>query len=283
MQNQTVSPGKSVAPPVLLVNVQPEACNTAVLQLATSIASRIGATVLGVAAWQPFPIDWTAGDYRAQDVGLKERERSRLSIGAAEAQFHAAFPHPTSKWRSSVSYSPPSAYLIDQSGQADLVLTGMPPGDASDDVRSIPGDLVIQSSRPVLLVPAEPTDVFDQIMVAYRDTPECRRAMLAAMPFLLRASRVEVVEVASAGVLPDAGRRLVGVVARLLSQGVVAEAHAVAALHDDAEQLEHLARGFGAGLIVAGAWGHGRVREWIFGGVTRRFLQAPPCCTLLAH
>jgi nucleotide-binding universal stress UspA family protein len=36
-------------------------------------------------------------------------------------------------------------------------------------------------------------------------------------------------------------------------------------------------------LIVAGAYGHSRVREWAFGGVTRDLLMQPRCCALVSH
>ena len=38
-----------------------------------------------------------------------------------------------------------------------------------------------------------------------------------------------------------------------------------------------------AGLIVAGAWGHARMRQWIFGGVTQTLLTETPVAVMLAH
>ena len=40
---------------------------------------------------------------------------------------------------------------------------------------------------------------------------------------------------------------------------------------------------YGADLIVAGAYGHTRLREWVFGGFTRDLLQRSPLCVLLVH
>jgi nucleotide-binding universal stress UspA family protein len=37
------------------------------------------------------------------------------------------------------------------------------------------------------------------------------------------------------------------------------------------------------GLIVAGAYGHSRLGEWAFGGVTRDFLAESPICCLFSH
>lgn len=52
---------------------------------------------------------------------------------------------------------------------------------------------------------------------------------------------------------------------------------------DQIHQLSAIALTHGADLIVAGAYGHQRLREWVFGGVTQELLAQPPCCLLLAH
>jgi nucleotide-binding universal stress UspA family protein len=43
------------------------------------------------------------------------------------------------------------------------------------------------------------------------------------------------------------------------------------------------AKASGAGLIVAGGYGHTRLQEWVLGGVTRALLKRSPVCVLLAH
>jgi nucleotide-binding universal stress UspA family protein len=53
------------------------------------------------------------------------------------------------------------------------------------------------------------------------------------------------------------------------------------ATHGDA--LLALTRASGAGLLVAGAYGHNRYREWALGGVTRELLEYAPVPLLLAH
>jgi nucleotide-binding universal stress UspA family protein len=47
--------------------------------------------------------------------------------------------------------------------------------------------------------------------------------------------------------------------------------------------LIRIAKAEGADLIVAGAYGHSRLGEWVFGGVTRDLLASSPVCCLLAH
>jgi nucleotide-binding universal stress UspA family protein len=50
-----------------------------------------------------------------------------------------------------------------------------------------------------------------------------------------------------------------------------------------AHQLLECARKKVAGLIVLGGYGHARVREWVFGGVTRSMLKTIPVCCLFSH
>jgi nucleotide-binding universal stress UspA family protein len=50
-----------------------------------------------------------------------------------------------------------------------------------------------------------------------------------------------------------------------------------------AQKLIELAKSENADLIVTGAYGHSRLGEWIFGGVTRDLLRSSPVCCFLAN
>jgi nucleotide-binding universal stress UspA family protein len=47
--------------------------------------------------------------------------------------------------------------------------------------------------------------------------------------------------------------------------------------------LEQVASDVGAGVVIAGAYGHSRLSEWILGGVTRRLINPAIRCSLLSH
>ena len=95
--------------------------------------------------------------------------------------------------------------------------------------------------------------------------------------------RVHVVEIAEAGAMSGAERRLDDVKAWLAFNGVQATCEAAPAVGGAAEQLATLASDLKAELIVAGAFGHSRLREWAFGGVTRDFLLRSDRCVLSSH
>jgi nucleotide-binding universal stress UspA family protein len=82
---------------------------------------------------------------------------------------------------------------------------------------------------------------------------------------------------------PTAISRVRDVVAWLSHHGVLATELVPGECGHAAAQLERIASEVGAGLIVAGAYGHSRFREWVLGGVTRRLVNPSGRCSLLSH
>jgi nucleotide-binding universal stress UspA family protein len=136
-----------------------------------------------------------------------------------------------------------------------------------------------------VLVAAEGTDKIDltSVVVAWKETREARRAIEDALPFLQLAETVTVVEVAAAKEVTEASNRTEDVADWLARHGIAASARTIPSTGNDSLQLSTAAAELGAGLIVGGAYGHARVREWILGGVTREVLLRPAHCSLVSH
>jgi nucleotide-binding universal stress UspA family protein len=49
------------------------------------------------------------------------------------------------------------------------------------------------------------------------------------------------------------------------------------------ERIDLIAGDIGADLVVAGAYGHTRLGEWMFSGVTRDLVSRSTRCAVLAH
>ena len=82
----------------------------------------------------------------------------------------------------------------------------------------------------------------------------------------------------------DAHRSATAVVDHLKRHGVNAHPKARVALDVDAAvELQIAASALGADLIVAGAYGHSRIGEWVLGGVTRDLLSMQQGFLLLSH
>jgi nucleotide-binding universal stress UspA family protein len=133
----------------------------------------------------------------------------------------------------------------------------------------------MESGLPVLVGPQDNTGLDARnIIVAWKDTRECRRAIWDALPFLKRAKMVFLLHIIEGGDQSDAETSLQSVARRLERHGVPTEIHVVeGAGARTSDSLCDGADRHGADLIVIGAYGHSRLREWVLGGVTQDFIN----------
>ena len=269
----------------LLVHLDLGRSNANLLSFVGELADRFDARVIGITACAP-PVMAYA------DVGVDgetfELERNQIEeeIGSADSEFRAAFRDRKTpvEWRAAEDDTDLVRYVSRQARNADLLVTAVAQGDVFDRTRAMhTGALVMQIGRPVLLVPlAARVAKLDRILVGWKDTRETRRAVADALP-LLRRAEVSVVEVAKEGQMESARRHLDDVVGWLSQHGVAAKAYAVSSTGDDAADLHAAADRERCDVIVAGAYGHSRVREWMLGGVTKDLLMSPHRCSLVSH
>ena len=268
----------------LMVNLELGRSNSELLRVAVDLAGRFDAAVIGVASCQPMQVDFGDG-YALGDLFAADRDAIQHDIELAEAEFRNAFAARRARieWRSATTFEALADYLASQARSADLIITGL--AGASTAMRRVDiDDLVLQAGRPVLIVPAAVETVkLQRVLVAWNDTREARRSVFDALPLLQLAQQVMVVEIAAEDELAAARRRLDDVAAWLGRHGIVAQAQACISSGDDAARLRQIAEDQDAGVLVAGAYGHSRVREWVFGGVTHDLLLHGNCCALVAH
>lgn len=252
------------------------------IQLAAGLAATHSARLVGVAAC-PVPVVVPARDGTvAKDVYDAEEERAGERLAAAEALFEREAGSVTKRaWRSSLST--PLATTAEQVRAADLVIVGRHgPGDGDPGPMGVaPGALLMEAGRPVLVVPPGLERLVPKrVVIAWKDTREARRAVHDALPLIAGAERVCVV---AAG--PDAHHGGAEATARYLSgHGLAATTHLLP--HPTlsvADEVLRLCEREGADLLVMGAYGHSRLREWVFGGVTRDVLRTTPLCCLMSH
>jgi nucleotide-binding universal stress UspA family protein len=250
------------------------------VRLAAGRAKHPGAVLIGAAARLPMPIlEVYAGGAAMISAGLMDvaDESAETAFKTAAANFHAwtADAGVETEWRSAVDF--PAAALAAMSAAADLVVIGSTDGEQPFDA----GDVIMKTGRPVLVVPPVPPERgelnADNVLVAWKNTAEARRAIADALPFLAEAKSVTLLHVGEEGVrnsgVDDAakflGRHGVRAVVEAVEPGSLTAA----------AEIVNAAGRTGAGLIVLGAYGHSRMREWAFGGVTRDLLRRSeiPC------
>lgn len=271
---------------VSLVLDQP---NAARLEVAGQIAERFDAGLIGIAASQFSPPMYFTSGEQAQTLVDEGRASVTKRIGELEDQFRDAIKNRAKyvEWRSAIDF--PARYVLQEARCADILICGGNASGAFLDpfARANPKDLVMQSGRPMLFVP-DTVNWLDlrSILVAWKDTPEARRAVSDSLPMLRKARDVTVAEIVEEGdSQPAAISRVRDVVAWLSRHGVAA-VELVPESNDGRDapaQLEAIAANVGAGLVVAGAYGHSRFRELILGGMTQHLLTQSARCVLLSH
>ncbi|WP_157217423.1 universal stress protein [Flavisphingomonas formosensis] len=269
----------------LLVRVQLGSSNVAVLRAAADVATAFGSAVIGVGACRPTSIA-SGTPYYTGDVALLDRLEIAEEAKAAEAEFRAELKRvETIEWRSAVTFEPLFEYFGREARAADLIVTANDHAPLFANTRHLAtGDLTMCSGRPVLVVPGTCQGIrLDHVLLAWKDSREARRAAADALPMMKRAGRVSIVELVAEDEVPAARERLADVAAWLHRHGVAAETCAHATHGPDALRLAEYAHRVSADMIVAGAYGHSRMREWAFGGVTYDLLMTTPVPALLSH
>jgi len=178
--------------------------------------------------------------------------------------------------------------LLLQSRYCDLLVAGQE--EVSDYgllmPARLPGMLVTQAARPVLLVPpsAPATAKFDKIMIAWNGSLGISRAIAFAMPLITRAAKVFVAVCNPEVERIDTGGEPGADLATYLSR----HHRNVELVRRDTDEdpdvaLTMLAHDLGADLMLAGAFGHSRLHDWVLGSTTRGLIARARIPLLMTH
>lgn len=172
---------------------------------------------------------------------------------------------------------------------ADLVIVGQTDPNDNYPPRALdfPAALTLSVARPVLVVPyaGQPSGAGENVLVAWNGSAEATRAVSDALPLLMRAKKVTVMAVDPGGGAPQHGEVPGADLALYLARhGVTVEVYPQDWSEADVgECLLSRAADLGTDLIVMGAYGHQRLREWVLGGVTRTLVREMTVPVLMSH
>ena len=270
----------------VLVHVEPGKAAAPRLDAAVALAKRCDALLIGLGAELVEPVTFADpyGSWDAQ-VLTAMREQVQANLVHAEQAFAKHAGEVRSEWRKVEDRTAPAMARVSRG--ADVIVAGGMPLRPVDGYRTADSaELALLSGRPVLIVPPKGGALeARKIVVAWKETRESRRALADALPLLKAAEDVLVVEVCDdPDGFGDAEFHATEVAAGLARHGVKARGKALTA-PDEAvvKTLNAEAKAIGADLIVAGCYGHSRMNEWFFGGVTRGLLHDPQRFVLLSH
>ena len=176
---------------------------------------------------------------------------------------------------------------LDHCLRADLIIAAQSPEEGFDGFEpEFAERIIMEAGRPVLVIPREGTfgSVATHVIVGWNKSPQAARAVGDALPLLQKADQVTIVSVN-----PDAETAVDDLpgaeFATMLSRhGVTVTTETVSSPSGNpGEALLTKASDLGANLLVVGAYGHSRLREYVFGGVTKHLLQHMTVPVLMAH
>ena len=164
---------------------------------------------------------------------------------------------------------------------SDLVVLGRAAGDKSPDAAAVLEATLMAGARPLLLAPPRTPAAFERLAIAWNGSAEAARALAGALPFVDRASSVQVLTAQSWRTDPKVAADLIDYLAW---RGVAAAGRAIDPGEQPvAEALLQAAGEAGADLLVMGGYGRTRLSELVLGGVTRHVLAHATLPVLLAH
>jgi len=272
----------------VMVYVDDHAVGEARLALAAEIAAHFGGRVLGIVGspTESPVVDTFTGGAMLGEMATLFRDIAEADVKKAEAAFWkgAGEDRIRFEWRGRTGY--PCDVVGHAMRAADIVIVGRRDTGALSPHALDPADLLMIAGRPLMIVPPQPlrNPLGEPAVVAWTDSREAQRAVQAALPMLKAASRVHVLEIAPEDAIAGAQSRTVDVADFLAAHGVVAEANAIRGDGSArSAQIIGFAETLNAGLIVAGGYGHARIREWVMGGVTQELLATAPVPVLLSH
>ncbi|WP_430398824.1 universal stress protein [Ferrovibrio sp.] len=257
--------------------------------VALRLAQKFNAHLIGLYTVPPPVVPYYSGEFVPAAFIQQQVDESLAAAAKAQAAFEAATAREGVAAEWIVTEGPPIEAAASAARAVDLVVLGQPdPSPAESPVPSpavglLPHDIALSAGRPVLVLPyaGKFPSIGKRVMIAWSGTKEATRAVHDAMPFLKTAEKVTVLSINADKSRGTPGASLARHLAR---HGVTVElANTVADDISVGEALLSTIADREVDLLVMGAYGHSRLREMVFGGVTETILDAMTVPVLLSN
>jgi nucleotide-binding universal stress UspA family protein len=275
----------------ILANLNETANNATVIATASVLGREFEAGVTGHYVVPAAPVYPAARHEPIPEMFETHRDYFRRQSASVAAAFKGGLPHNSARHlvRIENSASPLIADSVVERGRCfDLILLSKvdAKSELGVELDFVP-NVAVAVGRPVIVVPFDVplASLPETVIIGWNGSREAARAVFDSIPFLKRAKTVHIVSVESTA---ERSRSETGT-----GEGIVAalDAHGIKVAINPIEGAGETAGGVllrkaadaGAGLVVIGAYGHSRLREFILGGVTRTVLREMKCPVLLSH
>ena len=236
------------------------------------------------------------------NVGLRGNElrewldEKRKLIVQQEDNIKAIFEHYASssgqnwQWRTiDPDLMPGGDTSLELARCSDLVLINrLKHGSTLMDPDMTLEQLIFETGRPVIVVPQNFSGqkIGQRIVVAWNGTREASRAAFDALPLVSNTS-ADGVRLVCPPIPENSSRQLpqgAALAEALARHGVAPEIKPLPGRHSDAgAEILAECEEFDADLLVMGAYGHSRLREYVFGGTTETILNDASIPVLLSR
>jgi nucleotide-binding universal stress UspA family protein len=280
----------------LLVHLDASPRSATRLEVAADLARRHSAHLAAVFVVEQPAAAWFYGDPGGyvdarliDEMMEKMRERAMVEAARAEQEFRERMRRDgiEGEWRLIEGVMAETVAL--HARYADLAIIGQhdPDDTTISSAAQVAPVTLLSCGRPVLIIPyiGAVTSLARTVLIGWKSSREAARAVNDALPLLRQAQSVTVLAVnPREGIGGDGDVPAADIALHLARQGVkAAAAHTVATEIPEGDVLLNHADEIGADLIVAGGYGHSRLREFTFGGVTRTLLTTMTAPVLLSH
>lgn len=263
----------------------------ALMSVASHLAERfnshlIGFNVANALAHMPSTPMLLGPEDLAAFRSMNDEEAARLKADFEAATQGRAF---VAEWRNVEATTFDAAgTTIAHAHAADLVIASQAdPEWELSGMFDAPERLALETGRPVLVVPHAGTfgEIGKRVVIAWSGKREGARAVFDALPLLKRADTATLLCVRGRGADGVPGEIPgVDIAATLARHGVkVTIQKSIADEISVADEILSRSADLSADLLVMGAYGHSRLREMVFGGVTRHIMRHMTVPTLLSH
>lgn len=258
---------------VILLNVVPDPGHEARLAAAIALAeSRHGHICCLQTLIQPLAIGHPESAVAVPEVMKTVAESARAFREEVEARLDDAGV----TWTWLERYGDAATLIVDHSRLADIVVL------SADGSYPGVGSVVLHSRLPILAARDSGVAFHPRapVVVAWNGSPPAARALRASVPLLRDAEGVHILAVD----LESDDFPASSALEYLSHRDVRAEGHWRQSEGRPVEQtILDFAQFVGAGMLIAGAFGHNRLREMLLGSVTRAMLKDGRLPLLLAH
>jgi nucleotide-binding universal stress UspA family protein len=208
---------------------------------------------------------------------IDERDREDSNVDRLESRL--ANEGVSYEWARVHSHS--DVAITDNARLIDLIIVGKQGIGESAESGNCAARLAGLTTAPILLVPSgqKRLDLFGKVLVTWDGSGPADAAIRAAVPLLTLAREIEVLTIGD-----DESEANPDEVATYLDRhGCSVSIRRVAKSGDVAAQLLEALNGSGANWAVMGSYGHGRLRETLFGGASKTLLAKAPIPLLISH